>query len=105
RAAYRRPTRHHGRERPPMDDGANASRGRARPPARGRVQVPAIRSNAPIHRRRRALAAAILGGLLLLIVIAIAIAIASSGGRTSHHPAAASSRPGFFAEVRTLAGD
>src|SRR5581483_8138754 len=41
----------------------------------------------------------------LLIVIAIAIAIASSGGRTSHHPAAASSRPGFFAEVRTLAGD
>ena len=81
-----------------MDDGANASRSRAPRPARGRVQVPSIRSNAPIHRRRRALAAAVVALALLVVIL-----VATSGGGTRSH-AKPAIRPGLFGEIRTLAG-
>lgn len=82
-----------------MDDGADASRGRARPPARGRVRAPSVRSNAPIHRRRRALAIATFAALLLVFVIVIA----TSGG-SPHRRLTPAVRPGLLSEIRTLAG-
>jgi peptidoglycan/xylan/chitin deacetylase (PgdA/CDA1 family) len=86
-----------------MDDSANATSSGtpAGRPTSGRLTVPTVRSNSPIHRRRRALALAVLVALGLIVLLIIAL------GGGSAHPAgvADASRPGLFAKIRTLAGN
>src|SRR5438067_13147427 len=86
-----------------MDDGLGALRNRFRAGLPASVLTPVRRrSMDPRHRRRRAAAA--LAILLAAALVVALLAWAGGGGRAARH-LTASPTGGFFAQIRTLAGN